>query len=80
MSFFVGKLILIAGFMYAYPQTECKQSHGFVIRPANVIRPAIDFFKRAGDNCCNAVRNRQGQSPMENMLALFLGIKESAGR
>ena len=74
MSFFVGKLILIAGFMYACSQTECKQSHGFVIRPA------IDFFKRAGDNCCNAVRNRQGQSPMENILALFLGIKESAGR
>jgi len=38
MSFFVGKLILIAGFIYACSQTECKQSHGFVIRPA------IDFF------------------------------------
>jgi len=42
------------------------------------VRERIDIFNRDGGFVCNAVHNVQGNSPIENVLAMFKAIKDSA--
>ena len=42
------------------------------------VRERIDIFNKSGGFVCNAVHNIQGNSPIENVLAMFLAIKDSA--
>ncbi len=42
------------------------------------VRERIDLFNQDGGYVCNAVHNIQGNSPMENVLAMFQAIKDSA--
>ena len=41
------------------------------------VRERIDLFNRDGGFVCNAVHNVQGNSPIENVLAIFNAIKDS---
>jgi len=42
------------------------------------VRERIDIFNQGGGFVCNAVHNVQGNSPIENVLAMFRAIKDSA--
>lgn len=42
------------------------------------VRERIDIFNKGGGFVCNAVHNVQGNSPIENVLAMFRAIKDSA--
>ncbi len=42
------------------------------------VRERIDIFNRDGGFVCNSVHNIQGNSPIENVLAMFRAIKDSA--
>jgi hypothetical protein len=42
------------------------------------VRGRIDLFNRDGGFVCNSVHNIQGNSPIENVLAMFKAIKDSA--
>ena len=42
------------------------------------VRERIDIFNRDGGYVCNAVHNIQGNSPIENVLAMFQAIQDSA--
>jgi hypothetical protein len=42
------------------------------------VRERIDIFNQDGGYVCNAVHNIQGNSPIENVLALFQAIKDSS--
>jgi len=42
------------------------------------VRERIDIFNLNGGFVCNAVHNIQGNSPIENVLAMFRAIKDSA--
>ncbi len=42
------------------------------------VRERIDIFNRDGGFVCNAVHNVQGNSPIENVLAMFKAIRDSA--
>jgi hypothetical protein len=42
------------------------------------VRERIDICNRDGGFVCNAIHNLQGNSPLENVLALFQAIKDSA--
>ena len=42
------------------------------------VRERIDIFNRDGGFVCNAVHNVQGNSPIENVLAMFRAIHDSA--
>jgi hypothetical protein len=42
------------------------------------VRERIDIFNQDGGFVCNAVHNVQGNSPIENVLAMFRAIKDSA--
>ncbi len=41
------------------------------------VRQRIDIFNEGGGYICNAVHNIQGNSPIENVLAMFQAIKDS---
>jgi len=41
------------------------------------VRERIDIFNQDGGFVCNAVHNVQGNSPIENVLAMFQAIKDS---
>jgi len=41
------------------------------------VRERIDLFSRDGGYVCNSVHNLQGNSPMENVLAMFRAIQDS---
>ena len=41
------------------------------------VRERIDIFNQDGGFVCNAVHNIQGNSPIENVLAMFKAIKDS---
>jgi hypothetical protein len=41
------------------------------------VRERIDIFNRDGGFVCNAIHNVQGNSPVENVLAMFKAIKDS---
>jgi uroporphyrinogen-III decarboxylase len=41
------------------------------------VRERIDIFNQDGGFVCNAVHNIQGNSPIENVLAMFEAIKDS---
>lgn len=43
------------------------------------VRERIDIFNRDGGYVCNAVHNIQGNSPIENVLAIFRAIRDSGG-
>ena len=43
------------------------------------VRERIDIFNQDGGFVCNAVHNVQGNSPIENVLAMFKAIKDSSG-
>jgi hypothetical protein len=43
------------------------------------VRERIDIFNQSGGFVCNAVHNIQGNSPIENVLAMFRAIKDSCG-
>jgi uroporphyrinogen-III decarboxylase len=38
----------------------------------------IDIFNQEGGFVCNSVHNIQGNSPIENVLAMFKAIKDSS--
>ena len=42
------------------------------------VRERIDIFNQDGGFVCNSVHNIQGNSPIENVLAMFKAIKESS--
>ena len=42
------------------------------------VRERIEIFNQGGGFVCNAVHNVQGNSPIENVLAMFRAIKDSA--
>ena len=42
------------------------------------VRERIDIFNQDGGFVCNAVHNIQGNSPIENVLAMFKAIKDSS--
>lgn len=42
------------------------------------VRERIEIFNQGGGFVCNAVHNIQGNSPIENVLAMFRAIKDSA--
>ena len=42
------------------------------------VRERIDLFNRDGGFVCNAIHNLQGNSPIENILAMFRAIQDSA--
>lgn len=42
------------------------------------VRERIDIFNQGGGFVCNAVHNVQGNSPIENVLAMFQAIKDDA--
>ncbi|MGZ4965174.1 MAG: uroporphyrinogen decarboxylase family protein [Limisphaerales bacterium] len=42
------------------------------------VRQRIDIFNEGGGYVCNAVHNVQGNSPIENVLAMFRAIRDSA--
>jgi hypothetical protein len=42
------------------------------------VRNRIEIFNRDGGYVCNAVHNIQGNSPIENVLALFQAIRDSS--
>jgi Uroporphyrinogen decarboxylase (URO-D) len=42
------------------------------------VRERIDIFNQDGGYVCNSVHNIQGNSPIENVLAMFKAIKDSA--
>lgn len=42
------------------------------------VRERIDIFNKDGGFVCNAVHNIQGNSPIENILAMFKAIKDSS--
>ena len=42
------------------------------------VRERIDIFNRDGGFVCNAVHNVQGNSPIENVLAMFKAINDSS--
>ncbi|MGO8698451.1 MAG: uroporphyrinogen decarboxylase family protein [Limisphaerales bacterium] len=55
--------------------------HTMYQTPAEVyreVRERIDIFNRDGGFVCNAVHNIQGNSPIENVLAMFKAIQDSA--
>lgn len=41
------------------------------------VRERIDIFNQDGGFVCNAVHNVQGNSPIENVLAMFKAIQDS---
>jgi uroporphyrinogen-III decarboxylase len=41
------------------------------------VRERIDIFNQDGGFVCNSVHNIQGNSPIENVLAMFKAIKDS---
>jgi len=41
------------------------------------VRQRIDIFNQAGGYVCNAIHNVQGNSPIENVLAMFKAIRDS---
>jgi hypothetical protein len=54
--------------------------HTMYQTPAEVyreVRERIDIFNRDGGFVCNAVHNIQGNSPIENVLAMFKAIQDS---
>jgi hypothetical protein len=53
--------------MYASPEEVYRE-----------VRERIDVFNRDGGFVCNAVHNVQGNSPIENVLAMFRAIADSA--
>ena len=42
------------------------------------VRERIDIFNQNGGYVCNAIHNIQGNSPIENVLAMFKAIKDSS--
>lgn len=42
------------------------------------VRGRIEIFNKDGGFVCNAVHNIQGNSPIENALAMFRAIRDSA--
>lgn len=42
------------------------------------VRERIDIFNKDGGFVCNAIHNVQGNSPIENVLAMFKAIKDSS--
>jgi len=42
------------------------------------VRDRIEIFNRNGGYVCNAVHNIQGNSPIENVLAIFRAIRDSS--
>jgi uroporphyrinogen-III decarboxylase len=55
--------------------------HTMYQTPADVyreVRERIDLFNQDGGFVCNAVHNVQGNSPIENVLAMFQAIRDSA--
>ncbi len=42
------------------------------------VRERIDIFNQDGGFVCNSVHNLQGNSPLENVLAMFKAIKDSS--
>jgi uroporphyrinogen-III decarboxylase len=42
------------------------------------VRERIDIFNKGGGFVCSAVHNVQGNSPLENVLAMFKAIKDSS--
>jgi len=55
--------------------------HTIYQTPAEVyreVRGRIDIFNQDGGFVCNAIHNLQGDSPVENVLALFRAIQDSA--
>ena len=55
--------------------------HTMYQKPEDVyreVRERIDLFNKDGGFVCNAVHNIQGNSPIDNVLAMFKAIKDSA--
>jgi len=55
--------------------------HTMYQTPADVyreVRERIDIFNRDGGFVCNAIHNLQGNSPIENVLAMFKAIQDSS--
>ena len=42
------------------------------------VRERIDIFNRDGGYVCNAIHNVQGNSPIDNVLAMFKAIKDAS--
>ncbi|MFA5265932.1 MAG: uroporphyrinogen decarboxylase family protein, partial [Opitutaceae bacterium] len=54
--------------------------HTMYATPSEVyreVRERIDIFNKDGGFVCNAVHNIQGNSPIENVLAMFKAIRDS---